>query len=579
MATEQPTVPINGNYAPQQTQAYGAAELSYNPQVTTTSASAATSYGEVPPPTGNTTASGNSNSAGLPSDEVGWYFVERYYTTLSRQPEKLFLFYQKRSQFVSGVEAEKAPVCVGQKAINDRIKELDIQDCKVRVTNVDSQSSDENIVIQVIGEISNKSAPHRKFTQTFVLAKQTNGYFVLNDIFRYIIEDEEFEGTGESEELQQNQAVPSGIQEPKPSTEETEPRTLTSSDDPAAQEADAAQVDRELEQKVLKEDAMELGESDPPVNGAANTEDAGSVQHTEDAPAVAAPAVPEETDPAADTETAPAAPEFEAEKPKAPEPTPIASPPPASTAPPVVTAPPPKPAAPKAWANVAPAAPKTWANLAAAANNRIATPATPAVQPTPSPAANQAKQTPPAPPSTTNAPTGPAAQTTSNEAAAAGSPQDEWQSVNHEHNKRQPRAQPAQSEQPNSRAYIKNVYESVDGDELKKTLEKYGEIAYFDISRQKNCAFVDFATPAGYQAAVAANPHVLGNDRIFVEERRLRPGSYPYVPRGRGDMRGGRGGNGPRDGGRGGFQQKPAFAPRGRGANVGARGRGAAQAA
>ncbi|KAL8954599.1 MAG: hypothetical protein Q9193_007180, partial [Seirophora villosa] len=41
--------------------------------------------------------------------------------------------------------------------------------------------------------MSNKAAPHRKFVQTFVLAEQPNGYFVLNDIFRYIEDEEDFE--------------------------------------------------------------------------------------------------------------------------------------------------------------------------------------------------------------------------------------------------------------------------------------------------------------------------------------------------------------------------------------------------
>lgn len=79
------------------------------------------------------------------------------------------------------------------------------------MSNVDSQESFKNIVVQVIGEISNKAAAHRKFVQTFVLAEQPKGYFVLNDIFRYILEDEEEEmddGEAPSEEgtyiLEQN---------------------------------------------------------------------------------------------------------------------------------------------------------------------------------------------------------------------------------------------------------------------------------------------------------------------------------------------------------------------------------------
>lgn len=35
------------------------------------------------------TAGADANNANLSKDEVGWYFVEQYYTTLSKSPEKL----------------------------------------------------------------------------------------------------------------------------------------------------------------------------------------------------------------------------------------------------------------------------------------------------------------------------------------------------------------------------------------------------------------------------------------------------------------------------------------------------------
>lgn len=50
----------------------------------------------------------------VPKDEVAWYFVERYYNTLSRNPKNLYLFFNKRSQYVVGVEEEKVQVNVGQ---------------------------------------------------------------------------------------------------------------------------------------------------------------------------------------------------------------------------------------------------------------------------------------------------------------------------------------------------------------------------------------------------------------------------------------------------------------------------------
>ena len=45
------------------------------------------SYAAAPPSIdAANTSGGNSN---LSKDEVGWYFVEQYYTTLSKSPEKL----------------------------------------------------------------------------------------------------------------------------------------------------------------------------------------------------------------------------------------------------------------------------------------------------------------------------------------------------------------------------------------------------------------------------------------------------------------------------------------------------------
>ena len=94
----------------------------------------------------------------------------------------------------------------------------------------------------------------------------------------------------------------------------------------------------------------------------------------------------------------------------------------------------------------------------------------------------------------------------------------------------------------------------------------------------QNCAFVDFKTADGYKAALDANPHEVGNERVVVEERRMKPGAYPYVQRG-GSARGGRGSSnqGP---GRGSFPQgRGGFPQRARGGNPAGRGRGGAQAA
>lgn len=68
MATEQ--LPVNGTFAPTQTQAYTVGQPAINAEA----------------------AEANGAASGeIPKDEVGWYFVEQYYTQLSKNPEKLYV--------------------------------------------------------------------------------------------------------------------------------------------------------------------------------------------------------------------------------------------------------------------------------------------------------------------------------------------------------------------------------------------------------------------------------------------------------------------------------------------------------
>ena len=81
---------INGNYSSQQ---------AYDHQLQAQAANSITGSGSSSALGGeqtNTLGAGNANSStttegnsSVPKDEVGWYFVEQYYTTLSKNPEKL----------------------------------------------------------------------------------------------------------------------------------------------------------------------------------------------------------------------------------------------------------------------------------------------------------------------------------------------------------------------------------------------------------------------------------------------------------------------------------------------------------
>jgi chemotaxis protein histidine kinase CheA len=531
MASTESSGPVNGNYAPQQY------ENSYS--------TGASNFTPSQQPTASQPAQ-QAAASEIPKDEVGWYFVEQYYTTLSKSPDRLYLFYNKRSQYVSGVEEDKVNVCLGQKAINERIKELDFKDTKVRVTNVDSQGSDANIVIQVIGEISNQGQPHKRFVQTFVLAEQTNGYFVLNDIFRYLADEPE------EEEDQQEQAAPAnGVTEPAPTAVVPENADLNKSDEIATSEEDLNKVDDKLHQAAQEEPAVEEVAPAAPAQQVPEEVEQPAV---EEAPA----AVEEKT---AEEPAAPAQETTESEKPTAPAPAPAQAS--QKAAPVAMPSGPPKPAAPR-----------TWASLAASAH-KVATPVVNA------PAAQQVpKETKAA----AAAPTQPAAAAAASQTSVPARDQSPatsqgeaagWQTATG-HKKEQSRAQNAgpAADPDQKRAYIKNVYSQVDDAALKTALSKYGEIEYLDISRGKNCAFVDFKTPAGFQAAVAANPHTINGIEIKVEERRQNPGQFN---RGGGFPRGGA----PRGrGGMGGQAPRGNFQPRGRGGPMrGGRGGAAPQEA
>jgi len=496
MASETASLPVNGNYAPHQ--GFGGLDqqnsYSYNAP---NSNNQSTSNYQAPPSSSNSASTAPPAAAAqsdIPKDEVGWYFVEQYYTTLSRSPEKLYLFYNKRSQFVSGQETDKEQVCLGQRAINARIKELDFQDCKVRVTNVDSQASDSNIVIQVIGEMTNKSQSPRKFTQTFVLATQTNGYFVLNDIFRYLIDEEEDveaeavpAETAREEEVQQEPAAEAGFQEPPPTPPaelEVDAKTLTSSTDPVAVEHDAQEVDREIEEKVLSGKGIAEEEvAAPTVNGVAEAEPEEKTTEITTAEAIAAPVASPLPDPA----------QLAVAQPEAPlEPVPTPSPP-------KQTPPPPAPAA-----AAKPAAPMSWAARAAGAARVVATPAAPAAPsstasqqaratpsstktstppaPAPAPGINASAATPTATP-----PTAAPAEESSNVDTREG---DEWTAVGGNHNRAQARQQAQMPQQqqvpgPVTRGIVRNVHEGVADEELRSVLAGFGELVYFDINRAR----------------------------------------------------------------------------------------------
>lgn len=359
-------------------------------------------------------------------------------------------------------------VCFLQ-AIQERIKDLDFQDCKVRVSNVDSQASYENIVIQVIGEISNKSGEPKKFVQTFVLAQQPAGYYLLNDIMRYIDEGEET-----------NEAA----------AEETAPAAETDVSHELAAEVEPEKVEAEesVEETSGTLDAQAVDKKLEESSATAKDTPAASTIETPAEPTPAAqetPSKPEVVEPTPDPEdTVQDIAEEEAKKadvPKEPSPTPA----PAR----VPTAEPEKPREPPK--------PMTWASRAAAAAGPAVKPVVPLpakasaspVQPRPAaPAAAATTTAAAAQPSAPAQPTDAPAQAASKDAnKEANKDANEWRTAGAD-SKRQSRQQATAApptEKEGTLAYVKFVTDKVKDDELRSALSAHGDLVYFDINRSK----------------------------------------------------------------------------------------------
>ena len=72
-------------------------------------------------------------------------------------------------------------------AINEKILSLHYGELSAQILIVDAQNSfNGGVLILVTGYLIEKDNLRRKFTQTFFLAPQDKGYFVLNDAFRYV---------------------------------------------------------------------------------------------------------------------------------------------------------------------------------------------------------------------------------------------------------------------------------------------------------------------------------------------------------------------------------------------------------
>ncbi|KAG9143527.1 hypothetical protein Leryth_015959 [Lithospermum erythrorhizon] len=123
----------------------------------------------------------------VPAQVVANTFVQQYYRILYHSPELVHKFYHDNSKMGRPEEDGTMSITTTMSAINDKILSLNYSDYHVEIRSVDAQDSLEGGVhVLATGYLSLQDNTIRNFAQTFFLAPQENGFFVLNDLFRYL---------------------------------------------------------------------------------------------------------------------------------------------------------------------------------------------------------------------------------------------------------------------------------------------------------------------------------------------------------------------------------------------------------
>ncbi|KAK8317180.1 hypothetical protein V6Z11_A13G090700 [Gossypium hirsutum] len=107
---------------------------------------------------------------------IGNAFVKQYYTVLHNDPSHAYKFYLDLS-VLSRPGTDGA-----MKSVTTLKAEISFADAQFSLAN--------GVIVLVTGSLIGKDDVRRKFTQSFFLAPQEGGYYVLNDVFRYVDDKE-----------------------------------------------------------------------------------------------------------------------------------------------------------------------------------------------------------------------------------------------------------------------------------------------------------------------------------------------------------------------------------------------------
>ncbi|KAH7521997.1 hypothetical protein FEM48_Zijuj07G0091100 [Ziziphus jujuba var. spinosa] len=120
--------------------------------------------------------------------QVGTYFVGQYYQVLQQQPDFVYQFYSDASTMLR-IDGNTRETATAMLQIHTLVMSLNYTGIEIKTAH-SLESWNGGVLVMVSGSVQMKDfTTRRKFMQTFFLAPQEKGYFVLNDIFHFIDEE------------------------------------------------------------------------------------------------------------------------------------------------------------------------------------------------------------------------------------------------------------------------------------------------------------------------------------------------------------------------------------------------------
>ncbi|XP_072966528.1 nuclear transport factor 2 isoform X1 [Typha angustifolia] len=121
--------------------------------------------------------------------QVGTFFVGQYYNILQQQPSLVHQFYNEASSMMR-VDGDTTETASGMMQIHSLILSLNFTGIEIKTAHFLNSWGD-GVLVLVSGLVQTREYNgRRKFVQTFFLAPQEKGYFVLSDFFHFLEEEQ-----------------------------------------------------------------------------------------------------------------------------------------------------------------------------------------------------------------------------------------------------------------------------------------------------------------------------------------------------------------------------------------------------